>query len=84
MKNIIKVYKLVYYLDKKNLSLSFIQAFFIAVLEIMGIAILIPVIEILFKGSNEIKVISLSYTKTKRYGVQSINKFIPRRIDGEN
>ena len=58
MKNIIKVYQVVYYLDKKNLYLSFILALLIAALEIAGIAILIPIIEILFKGSNEIKIIS--------------------------
>jgi ABC-type branched-subunit amino acid transport system ATPase component len=59
LKNIIKVYQLVYYLDNKNLYLSFIQALLIALLEIAGIAILIPIIEILFKGSNEIKVTSV-------------------------
>ena len=69
MRNIIKVYQLVYHLDKKNLYLSFIQAFFIAVLEITGIAILIPVIEILFKGSNEIKVIS-------NFSVHSVELFL--------
>jgi ABC-type bacteriocin/lantibiotic exporter with double-glycine peptidase domain len=69
LRNIIKVYQLVYHLDKKNLYLSFIQAFFIAVLEITGIAILIPVIEILFKGSNEIKVIS-------NFSVHSVELFL--------
>jgi ATP-binding cassette, subfamily B, bacterial PglK len=59
LRNIVKIYKLVYNLDKKNLYISFIQALLIAALEVAGIAMLIPIVEILLKESNEIKIISI-------------------------